>query len=73
MAAPDLLLMMTHGLESTGGVRGLLDVPGVAETTAGTNSCVVDMSDYQILSYGPQFPATLAALAEAIYEHAAPS
>jgi iron complex transport system substrate-binding protein len=72
-AEPDLFLMMSHGLSSVGGVRGLLDVPGVAETTAGINSCVVDMSDYQILSYGPQFPATLSALATAIYEHAAPS
>jgi iron complex transport system substrate-binding protein len=66
-ADPDLFLMMTKGLESVGGVDGLLDVPGVAETTAGLEGCVVDMSDYQILSFGPQFPATLTALAEAIY------
>jgi iron complex transport system substrate-binding protein len=66
-ADPDLFLMMTKGLESVGGVDGLLSVPGVAETTAGLDGCVVDMSDYQILSFGPQFPATLTALAEAIY------
>ena len=55
------------GLESVGGVDGLLEVPGVADTDAGANACVVDMSDYEILSYGPQYPHTLRALADAIY------
>jgi iron complex transport system substrate-binding protein len=67
---PDLFLMMTHGLESVGGVDGLQDVPGVADTAAGADGCVVDMDDAQILSFGPQFPATLRALAEAIYGRA---
>lgn len=69
-ANPDLFLMMTKGLESVGGVTGLLEVPGVLDTAAGTTSCVVDMSDYQILSFGPQFPATLDALADAVYGEA---
>lgn len=69
-AEPDLFLMMTLGLESVGGVTGLLEVPGIADTAAGVDSCVVDMSDYQILSFGPQFPATLTALADAIYSEA---
>lgn len=67
-AEPDMYLMMTHGLESVGGIDGMLDVPGVAETSAGQNRCVVDMDDSQILSFGPQFPATLRALAQAIYQ-----
>ncbi|MGE3621333.1 MAG: hemin ABC transporter substrate-binding protein [Acidimicrobiia bacterium] len=69
-AEPDLYLMMTMGLESVGGVTGLLEVPGVADTTAGAVGCVVDMSDYQILSFGPQFPATIEALAQAVYGEA---
>lgn len=64
---PDLFLMMTHGLESVGGSAGLLEVPGVAETTAGSDGCVVDMADSEILSFGPQFPSTLRALARAVY------
>lgn len=64
---PELYLMMTHGLESVGGPDGLLEVPGVADTEAGLNGCVVDMSDYEILSFGPQFPNTLRSLAAAIY------
>jgi iron complex transport system substrate-binding protein len=70
-ADPDLYLMMTLGLKSVGGLTGLLEVPGVADTNAGLNGCVVDMTDYQILSFGPQYPATLDALATAIYTKAA--
>jgi iron complex transport system substrate-binding protein len=64
---PELYLMMTHGLDSVGGVEGLLEVPGVADTEAGLAGCVVDMADSEILSFGPQFPHTLRALASAIY------
>jgi iron complex transport system substrate-binding protein len=64
---PELFLMMTDGLDSVGGAAGLLEVPGVAETEAGANGCVVDMRDSEILSFGPQFPSTLRALADAIY------
>ena len=35
---------------------------------AGVNGCVVDMSDYEVLSFGPQFPSTLRALGHAIYD-----
>jgi len=67
LAAPDMFLMMSDGLESVGGIDGLLEVPGVAETPAGADRCVVDMDDSQILGYGPQYPATLRALAHAVY------
>lgn len=72
-ADPDMYLMMSLGLKSVGGITGLLEVPGVADTSAGAHSCVVDMTDHQILSFGPQYPATLDALATAIYTKAAPA
>src|SRR5690606_7995688 len=53
---PDMFLMMTDGLESVGGIAGLMDVPGIASTRAGSSGCVVDMDDHQILSFGPQYP-----------------
>lgn len=64
---PDLILMMTLGLESVGGVEGLMQIPGVAQTPAGQRGRVVDMSDYDIFTWGPRTPETLTALAEAIY------
>lgn len=64
---PDLFLVMTDGLESTGGVDGLLARPGVGDTTAGQNRRIVDMSDGQILSFGPSIAGVLTSLATAIY------
>ncbi|PTL72535.1 hemin receptor [Rathayibacter caricis DSM 15933] len=67
-AAPDVVLMMTGGLESVDGVDGLLEaVPALAQTPAGQNRRIVDMADTQILSFGPDTPRTLEALAVAIY------
>lgn len=66
--SPQVFLMMSSGLESTGGVGGLLKRPGVAETPAGAARRVVDMADGQILSFGPNFPAVLRSLAKAIYD-----
>lgn len=67
-AQPDLILMMTKGLDSVGGVDGLLErLPAIAETPAGQNRRIVDMSDAQILSFGPRTAAVLEALAVAIY------
>ncbi len=67
-AQPDLILMMTKGLESVGGVDGLLErLPALAQTPAGQNQRIVDMDDSQILSFGPRTADVLNALAVAIY------
>jgi len=67
-AAPDVVLVMTKGLESVDGVDGLLErVPAIATTPAGQNRRIVDMADDQILSFGPRTPAVLDALAVALY------
>jgi len=67
-ANPDLILVMTGGLESVGGVDGLLaEKPAVALTRAGEARRFVDMADGEVLSFGPRTPAVLDALARAIY------
>lgn len=67
-ANPDLLLMMTKGLESVGGVDGLVEhLPAVAQTYAGRHRRVVDMSDTTVLSFGPATADVLDALAVAVY------
>lgn len=67
-AQPELILMMTNGLESVDGVDGLLEhLPAIANTPAGQNRRIVDMSDSQVLSYGPLTPRILNALAVAVY------
>ncbi len=67
-AAPDIILMMTKGLSSVDGVDGLLaQVPAIAETPAGQHRRIIDMSDYEVLSFGPRSAAVIEALARAIY------
>src|SRR5690606_13049133 len=44
-AAPDVLLVMSGGLDSLGGVDGLLRMAGIAQTPAAQNRRVVDMDD----------------------------
>ncbi|WP_194818761.1 hemin ABC transporter substrate-binding protein [Nocardia sp. XZ_19_385] len=69
-AAPDVLLVMTDGLKSLGGIDGLLKVPGIAQTPAGRNKRVVDMSDSALLSFGPNTGRVIAALSKAVYDPA---
>lgn len=67
-ANPDLILVMTEGLDSVGGVDGLLDEkPAVAVTAAGEHRRFVDMEDGTILSFGPRSAGIIDALARAVY------
>jgi iron complex transport system substrate-binding protein len=67
-ANPDLILVMTDGLESAGGIEGLLAAkPAIALTAAGQHRRFVDMADGDILSFGPRSAAVLDALARAVY------
>jgi iron complex transport system substrate-binding protein len=63
---PEILLVMSKGLESVGGVDGLLALPGVAQTTAGKNRAVIAIDDSLLLSFGPRTPDLLHKIADAI-------
>lgn len=67
-AQPDVILVMTDGLESVGGVEGLVKIPGIAQTPAGTNRRIVDIADTDVLTFGPRVGATITALAAALYQ-----
>ncbi len=66
-AAPDVILVMSEGLKSVGGVAGLLKLPGIAQTPAGKNRRVVDADDGTILNFGARTGETIEALATAVY------
>jgi iron complex transport system substrate-binding protein len=53
---PDLILVMTKGLASVGGVAGLVELPGIAQTIAGKNKRVIAVDDSLLLSFGPRTP-----------------
>ena len=62
---PDLILVMIGGLESVGGVSGLVELPGIAQTPAGKNRQVVAVDDSLLLSFGPRTPSLISELASA--------
>lgn len=63
---PDVLIVMSKGLESVNGIDGLVALPGVAQTTAGKDRRVIVVDDAILLSFGPRTPALVEQLREAL-------
>jgi len=66
-AAPDVLLVMSAGLRSIGGIDALVGIPGIGQTPAAATRSVIDASDTQLLSFGPSTAGTITRLANALY------
>lgn len=65
---PDVIVVMSKGLESVGGVDGLLKLPGVGQTKAGKSSAFIDVDDSLLLSFGPRTPSLIEQLRIALNE-----
>ncbi|MGB6059401.1 MAG: ABC transporter substrate-binding protein [Microthrixaceae bacterium] len=63
LAAPDILLLTTTGLESVGGIDGLLATPGIAQTPAGAARRIVTLEDGLLFSFGTRTPTVVRNLA----------
>ncbi len=63
---PEVILVMTKGLASTGGVAGLIALPGVAQTEAGMMKRIIAVDDSLLLSFGPRTPNLLQQLQAAL-------
>ncbi len=51
---PDVILMFDSGIQSMGGVDGILKVPGVEQTNAGKNKKIVTMEGGLMSNFGPR-------------------
>ncbi|WP_447635493.1 heme/hemin ABC transporter substrate-binding protein [Flavobacterium microcysteis] len=51
---PDVILLFTTGLQSLGGVDGLLKIPGVEKTNAGKNKKIIALDGALISGFGPR-------------------
>lgn len=69
-AQPDVLLVPAKGLESVGGIDGLLRIPGLADTPAGRERRVVALDDLYLLGMGPRTGQALQELVTAFHEPA---
>jgi iron complex transport system substrate-binding protein len=61
-ANPDVILLFDSGLESLGGIDGLLKVPGVAQTNAGRNKKVISMDGQFLSGFGLRLPQAISEL-----------
>lgn len=66
-AAPDVILMLTRGLDSVGGVDGVLEQPGIELTPAGENRRIVAMDDLLLLGFGPRLGTAVRTLTEQLH------
>jgi iron complex transport system substrate-binding protein len=66
-AQPDVLLLLTAGLDSVGGVDGLLSLPGVGQTPAGKNRRVLHYDDQYLLGIGPRVGQALMDLVKGLH------
>jgi iron complex transport system substrate-binding protein len=72
-AAPDIILMTTTGLESVGGIAGLVEIPGIGQTPAGRDRRVITIEDGLLYSFGVRTPEALTQLADQLHVSAAPT
>jgi iron complex transport system substrate-binding protein len=63
---PDVILVMSKGLASVGGVAGLRALPGVAQTTAGKKGRILAVDDSLLLSFGPRTPDLILQMAASV-------
>jgi len=63
-ANPDVILLFDTGLESVGGVTGLLKVPGVPQTTAGKQQKIIAMDGQLLSGFGPRVLEAVKVLSE---------
>lgn len=63
---PDVILVMSKGLQSVGGISGLTQLPGIAQTSAGKSKRIIAVDDSLLLSFGPRTPDLLTRLAVAL-------
>jgi len=67
-ANPDIILMFDNGIQSLGGLDGLLSIPGVAQTNAGKNKRVIEMEGQYLLGFGPRVGQAVSELSKKIKE-----
>lgn len=61
-ARPDVVLVTDQGLKASGGVDGILKLPGLAQTPAGRQHRIVSLEAMLLLGFGPRMPQALAQL-----------
>lgn len=65
-ARPDVIMMMTHVLEASGGVEAVARLPGILVTPAGQARRILAVDPAATLGFGPRLPGAAARLVERV-------
>lgn len=65
---PDVILFFDSGLESLGGIDGLLKIPGIAATNAGKNKKIITMDGQLLAGFTPRVGKAVAELSQLIHQ-----
>ena len=63
-ANPDIIIVLSLGLKSVGGIDGLLALPGIAQTPAAKTRAVISIDDDLLFSFGPRTGSLIVRLAQ---------
>ena len=63
-ANPDIIIVLSLGLKSVGGIDGLLALPGIAQTPAAKTRAVISIDDDLLFSFGPRTGSLIVKLAQ---------
>jgi iron complex transport system substrate-binding protein len=72
-AQPDILLLFHSGLQSLGGMSGLKDINGMAQTPAAQREAVITMDGQLLSGFGPRLGHAVLKLQRQIDKHAKPT
>jgi len=64
---PDYLLMFESGVQSLGGIDGVLKIGGVLQTTAGKKKQIIAMDGIKLSNFGPRFGEAVKELATQLH------
>lgn len=66
-AAPDVVLLASHGVDAAGGIEKVAAMPALAMTPAGRAGRMLVMDSAFLLGFGPRAPQAAATLARALH------
>jgi len=66
-ANPDFILLFSSGIESLGGMEGLLKIPGIKLTTAGKKQQIIEMDGLLLTGFGPRLGLAIQTLHKKLY------
>lgn len=67
LAAPEVILVSRRAFDAAGGVTGILELPGVADTPAGKARRIYGVDTLLMLGFGPRLPLAIEALVAQIH------